>query len=425
MKNVVNALQERGFIDQMSSEDIAHIVGKPISVYVGFDPTSDSLHLGNLVGIMALAWFQKYGHTPYVILGGATGRIGDPSGKSHERPFLSDEILQNNIESIASFFEHLFPLKGPRPIIFNNNDWFKNHNLIDFLRDIGKHFRLGPMLAKESVRARMESEEGMSFTEFSYQILQAYDFYFLSQKGNVMLQMGGSDQWGNITAGIELTRRLSGKPLYGLTWSLLTRSDGKKFGKSEEGAIWLSADKLSPYEFYQYLVRIPDADVIRLMRMLTFMSMEEIRDYEHKMSSKGYIPNTAQKKLAEEVCRFIHKEEGLQLALKVTEAASPGSDSKLDAEVLGQIANDMPYCSLSLEEFIEQKYIDIACKIGLVESKSEAQRLIKNGGAYLNNQRIDDPSLRFTIDHLIDAKYAILGAGKKKKILIRIVNKDS
>lgn len=420
MKNVIDALMERGFIEQISSDELKKIVEKPIRCYIGFDPTADSLHLGNLVGIIALTWFQKFGHHPFVLLGGATGRIGDPSGKSQERAFLSDETLHKNVSAIGSFFEQLFSSGGPRPTIVNNDHWLGKFTLVDFLRDVGKHFRLGPMLGKDSVRTRLESEEGMSFTEFSYQILQAYDFYYLSQKEDVVLQLGGSDQWGNITAGIELTRRLVGESIYGLTFPLLTRSDGKKFGKSEEGAIWLSPEKLSPYQFYQYLVRLPDADVIKLMKMLTFMPMKEIREYEEMMKSPSYVPNTAQKRLAEEVTRFVHKEEGLQLALKVTDVAKPGSQTALNAESLKEISGDMPSSDLSLAEFIDQKYIDVASKIGLVESKSEAQRLIKNGGAYLNNERVEDPAFRFSQDHLIDGKYAVLGAGKKKKILIKI-----
>ncbi len=420
MKNIIRCLQERGFIDQMSSDELSTLVEKPIKTYVGFDPTADSLHLGNLVGIMALAWFQKFGHTPYVVLGGATGRIGDPSGKSQERPLLSEEILQKNMASIGRFFDQVFPLEGPRPVIVNNDSWFREVRFIDFLRDVGKHFRLGTMLAKESVRTRVESEEGMSFTEFSYQLLQAYDFYHLFQHQHVILQMGGSDQWGNITAGIELTRRLSGKTVYALTFPLLTRSDGKKFGKTEEGAVWLSREKLSPFQFYQYLYRMPDADVIRLMKMLTFMSMEEIREYEEQMKSSRYVPNTAQKRLAEEVTRFVHKQEGLDLALRVTEGAAPGAEASLNAEVLSEIASDMPSFSLSREEIVGKKFADVASASGLVESKSEAVRLIKNGGAYVNNKKIEDPSFTFEDFHNIEGKYALISAGKKKKILLQI-----
>ncbi len=421
MENVIDALSERGFIDQMTHPELRGWVDKPIKVYVGFDPTADSLHLGNLIGIMALGWFQKFGHTPVVILGGATGRIGDPSGKSSERPLLDDKTLAANVKRLDAFFHKIlhFP-SGPRPIILNNDDWFGSFTLIDFLRDVGKHFRIGPMLAKEMVRTRIDTEEGMSFTEFSYQILQAYDFHYLSQKYQVSLEMGGSDQWGNITAGLEFNRKLGGSPIYGLTFPLLTRSDGKKFGKSEEGAIWLSSDRLSPYQFYQYLFRIPDADVVRMLKMLTFLDLSEIGSIERAMKEPGYAPNTAQKRLAEEVTRFVHGEEGLEAALRVTAEIAPGSDAKLSGSALEELAADMPNASLSYAEVVGQKFVDIAAKSGLVPSKSEGTRLVKNGGAYLNNERVSDPSFAISDSDLIDGSYLLLSAGKKKRLLIRV-----
>jgi len=429
MENVIDKLAERGFIDQMTHPELREWVKKPIKAYVGFDPTADSLHLGNLIGIMALAWFQKFGHTPVVILGGATGRIGDPSGKSAERPLLDDQVLAANVGRLEGFFHKILHFSsGPRPIILNNNDWFGSFTLVDFLRDVGKHFRIGPMLAKEMVRSRFETEAGMSFTEFSYQILQAYDFYHLFQKYHVTLEMGGSDQWGNITAGLELNRKLGGDSIYGLTFPLLTRSDGKKFGKSEEGAIWLAGDRLSPYQFYQYLVRIPDADVIRLLKMLTFLDMAEIGSLERAMNSPEYVPNTAQKRLAEEVTRFVHGQEGLDAALRVTEGMAPGSkgsketmgEGKLTGAVLEELAADMPNASLSYEEVVGQKFIDIAVRSGLVPSKSEGTRLVKNGGAYLNNERVADPSFSISSSDLIDGSFLLISAGKKKRLLIRV-----
>lgn len=422
--NVIDCLQSRGLIDAVTSYELKKRADKPLKVYVGFDPTSDSLHLGNLVGIILLAHFQRYGHTPVVILGGATGRIGDPSGKSKERPLLSDAEIKKNIVLIRKNFEKVLDFDHPtaKPIMLNNDDWFSGFHFIDFLRDFGKHFRIGQMLAKESVRSRLESEEGMSYTEFSYQILQAYDFYHLLNEQNVILQMGGSDQWGNITAGIELIRKLSGQAAYGLTFPLLTRSDGKKFGKTEEGAIWLSPEKLSPYEFYQYLFRMPDADVIKLMRMITFMDLEEIQDFEQKMKSKDYIPNTAQKKLAEEVTRIVHGNEGLQTALRVTQAAAPGSKAKLDVEMLKAISSEMPHISLSQNEVVGQKFVDVAVKIGILSSKGEATRLIQNGGAYLNDEKVEDPSFRIQTENVIGGIYILLGAGKKKKMLVKILD---
>lgn len=422
-QNVIDCLQSRGLIDALTNEELKKKAEKPLKVYAGFDPTADSLHLGNLVGIILLAHFQRFGHTPVVLLGGATGRIGDPSGKSKERPLLDDAAVRSNVASIRNNFKHILDFNHPtaKPIFLNNDDWLAPMHFIDFLRDVGKHFRINQMLAKESVRSRLVSEEGMSFTEFSYQLLQAYDFYHLLTHQNVILQMGGSDQWGNITAGIELIRKLSGETSYGLTWPLLTRSDGKKFGKSEEGAIWLSAEKLSPYEFYQYLVRMPDADVIKLMRMITFMELGEIKKYEEAMAKPDYIPNTAQKKLAEEVTRIVHGEEGLQKALLVTKTAAPGTKGKLDLEMLKAISSEMPNVSLESKDVIGQKFIDIAVKSGILPSKGEATRLIQNGGAYLNEEKVDDATLRIQTQDLIGGEYLLIGAGKKKKMLIKIL----
>ncbi len=414
--NVIDCLKERGLIEATTSEELRTICEKPIKLYIGFDPTADSLHLGSLVGIMVLKWFEKCGHTPVVILGGATGRIGDPSGKSTERVLLDAETIEKNIARIREHFDKILT----NPIVLNNDDWFAKFSFIDFLRDVGKHFRVNIMLAKESVKSRLQSEEGISFTEFSYQLLQAYDFYHLFQQG-VILEGGGSDQWGNITAGTELVRKLLGQTAYGLTYPLLTRSDGKKFGKTEGGAIWLAADRTSPYDLYQYLYRMPDADVIKLMRMLTMMEMDEIRKWEKALEEPTYVPNSAQKKLAEELTQLLHGPEGLASALRATEAAAPGHQTELSPDVFRQMMKDLPFVQLSKSEVLDKKYTDIAVQSGLVVSKSEAARLITGGGAYLNNERVEDPGLRFNDSHLIGGEFILLAAGKKKKILLFIV----
>jgi tyrosyl-tRNA synthetase len=422
MSNVIEYLKERGLVDALTSEELIKRVEQPIKLYCGFDPTADSLHIGNLVGIVVLKWFQKFGHTPVVILGGATGRIGDPSGKSIERPLLDSSAILYNTTRIRRHFEAVldFFQSKARPLVFNNDEWFSNFRLIEFLRDVGKHFRLGTMLAKESVKSRLNSEEGISFTEFSYQLLQSYDFYHLYAEHNVVLQIGGSDQWGNIVEGSDLIRRLGKGPAYGLTFPLLTRSDGKKFGKSESGAIWLAADRCSPYDFYQYFFRMPDADVIKMMRVLTFMDLKEIREYEVKMQEKGYLPNTAQKRLAEEMTRLVHGEESLVKALRVTEGAAPGMDAELDPDALREISKDMSSFELALSDVLEQKFVDVAVRIGLLASKGEAVRLIQNGGAYLNNQRIDDANFRLSEKSLIGGEFLLFGLGKKKKMLVRV-----
>lgn len=421
-RNIISHLEKRGFIDQMTSQELKERAAKPLIVYVGFDPTADSLHLGNLVAIMSLCWFLKFGHTPVAIIGGATGRIGDPSGKSIERPFLDDEIIEGNIKAITSFLKKILKAAGGKgePIVLNNNDWYKNFGFIDFLRDVGKYFRVSSMLSRESVKLRMESEEGISFTEFSYQILQGYDFYHLFMNHGVEVQMGGSDQWGNIISGIEFVKKRTSKTLYGITFPLLTRSDGKKFGKSEGGAIWLDENKLSPYQFYQYLFNVPDADVIKLLKMLTFLEMEEIEEIEKLMQSPTYTPNFAQKRLAEEVTLFVHGKEGLEKALKVTEGAAPGKKTVLDSASLAEIANDMPNVDMSINDVLNNTFTSIVAKAGLVDSKSEAVRLVKNGGGYLNNERVDDPNLVISKNDIIDGKFLLLGKGKKQKVLIKI-----
>lgn len=422
MKNVIKILEERGLVDAISSEELKERADKPLKAYIGFDPTADSLHLGNLVGIMVLAHFQRCGHTPVVILGGATSKIGDPSGKSKERPLLDSETIEKNIVSIRKHFEKVLDFSHPTaaPIVLNNDSWLGNYPLIDFLRDVGKHFRLGTMLGKEMVRSRLQSEEGISYTEFSYQLLQAYDFYHLFSEKEVILQMGGSDQWGNIVAGTDLIRKLSSKPAYGLTFPLLTRSDGKKFGKSEEGAIWLSPEKCSPYQFYQYLVRLPDADIPKLMRMITFMDLQEIAEIESSMHRSDYVPNTAQRRLAEELTRLMHGEEGLKAALKATEAAGPGGRSELNGEVLKEIMGEIPHVTLDRQQVVGQKYVDVAVLAGLLPSKGEAVRLIKNGGAYLNDVRVEEVDLKIEEGHLIDGEFVLIGSGKKKKFIIKL-----
>jgi len=420
MTNVIDVLYERGFIDAITSEELRTVVDKPIKVYCGFDPTSDSLHLGNMVALMGLAWFQKYGHTPVAIAGGATGMIGDPSGKSSERQLLDESTIDSNLvgiqKNITTILSYSKDVKAP--LLLNNLDWFKGFSFIEFLRTVGKHFRIGPMLSKDSVKLR--SEEGMSFTEFCYQVLQGYDFLHLFDEYGVTVQIGGSDQWGNIVAGTDLIRKVRAKPAYGITFPLLMRSDGQKFGKSEKGAVWLSADRCSPYEFYQYLIRVSDADVIKLMSVLTFMDMGEIREYSEKMKRTDYVPNTAQKRLADEVTKIVHGDVGLETALRVTKGASPGAETELNAETLENISQDMANCVLDLHEVVGQKVIDLIVKVSLQQSKSDARRLIRNGGVYLNNERVVDENSSIAENNLIEGRLLLLSAGKKNKMLIRI-----
>lgn len=421
MSDLITELNNRGLIDASSHENIAEYLQTPRKVYCGFDPTSDSLHLGNLMGIIALKWFQKYGHTPVLLVGGATARIGDPSGKSVERPLLDESTIVHNSNAIKKLLSTFYESEGDnKPLIVNNYNWMKNISFIDFLRDIGKEFRLSTMLAKDSVKTRVNSEEGMSFTEFSYQILQSYDFYHLHQSHNVELQIGGSDQWGNITAGIEFVRKKSQKSVQGLTFPLLLRSDGKKFGKSEEGAIWLDSNKCSYYQFYQYFIRIPDQDVVRMLKRLTFLDLQAIDEIEKEMESSLYQPNSAQKVLAEEMTRFVHGENALEIAKKVTQAAAPGAEMILEVSLLDQIKSDFPLVKFKKDEIVGKPFVELMSESKIVPSKSEAHKLVKNNGAYLNNQRIENPKKVIEHDDIVGGKFIVLAAGKKKKLLIEL-----
>ncbi|CAI9117663.1 OLC1v1019110C2 [Oldenlandia corymbosa var. corymbosa] len=430
-KNVVDILEERGLLEALTSDSLRDKAStSSLRVYCGFDPTADSLHLGNLLGIIVLTWFIRCGHKVVALIGGATGRVGDPSGKSTERPELDIETLENNVAGISRTIRSILGRAGAgndgnsSVAILNNYDWWKDVSLLDFLRDVGKFARVGVMMSKESVRKRLESkDQGMSFTEFTYQLLQGYDFVHLFRSEGVSVQIGGSDQWGNITAGTDLIRRIlraEEGAVYGLTFPLLLKSDGTKFGKSEDGAIWLSPLKLTPYNFYQYFFTVPDTDVVRFLKMLTFLSMEEIAQLKRDMVTPGYIPNTAQRKLAEEVTRFVHGQEGLEEALLATEALRPGAATKLDAKMIEGIGEDVPSCSLQYHEVLDLSLLDLSVSTGLLESKSAARRLLKQGGLYLNNNRIDNDAKKIEADDIIDGKVILLSAGKKNKMVVRV-----
>lgn len=378
--------------------------------------------MGNLLGIIVLSWFLRCGHQAVALIGGATARVGDPSGKSIERPELDIDTLEKNILGISKTFSTIFG--SSNVVILNNYDWWKDFSFLDFLKQVGRFARIGTMIAKESVKKRLESVQGLSFTEFSYQLLQGYDFLYLFQNRGVNVQIGGSDQWGNITAGTELIRKIlqpdCDNEAYGLTFPLLLKSDGSKFGKSEDGAIWLSSSMLSPYKFYQYFFSVPDADVIRFLRILTFLDLEEIDQLEKDMKRPSYAPNTAQRRLAEEVTCFVHGEDGLGEALKATEALRPGAETKLDWKTIETIAEDVPSCSLAYDQVLNVSLVDLSVSAGLFESKSAARRLLKQGGVYLNNNRVDSESKRIELQDIVDDKILLLSAGKKNKVVVRI-----
>ena len=397
----------------MTHPELREAVEKPITLYCGFDPTADALHLGNFVALMGLKFFQQFGHKPVVLIGGATGLIGDPSGKSSERPFLTLETVEKNICGIRKSLDAIFGI-GEYELV-NNADWVRGLSVIDFLREVGKEFRLGVMLSRETVKMRIETGEGMSFTEFSYPLFQAYDFYHLFSEKGVVLQTGGSDQYGNILAGVEFIRKKSGKSAFGLTLPLLVRSDGKKFGKSESGAVWLDADKTSPYEMYQYLYNIPDADTAQMMRMLTLFDNKEIDQWEKKLSSGTFVPGQAQKRLAEEVVRSIHGAAGLTSAQSATSTLMTGS---LNPDALEEHAKTLPSVRFERSAVVGASFIELGVLSGLFSSKGEGRKIVQGGGASLNNVKVDDIKKIIDTADLIRNRFVILGLGKKKKIVI-------
>lgn len=414
-RNIIDVLQERGLFDSGTGdlELLREHCNQPRIVYAGFDPTADSLHLGNLLALISLRWFQLCGHRAVALLGGATGRVGDPSGKSVERPLMTEGVLDSNMRGIES---NIHAILGDDALVVNNHDWVGPMSFLDFLRDVGRHARIPTMLAKDSVRSRLDSTDGLSFTEFSYQLLQAYDFMHLSDEYGVSIQLGGSDQWGNITAGTELTRKLRQRTVHGVTFPLLTTADGKKFGKSEGGAVWLNGEKLSPYSFYQHLFRTEDADIGKFLRRLTFLPLDEIE----RIEAQKHEPNYGQKILAEEVTRIVHGDEGVRSALAATEAAKPGGSAKLDKKTLEAIANDMPSIELGRDDVIDATVVDVMVKSGLQKSKGEARRLLKNGGAYLNNVKVASEKNRVAAGDLVGGCMLLLAAGKKNKMLVRV-----
>ncbi|KAL6495967.1 hypothetical protein OROGR_030530 [Orobanche gracilis] len=439
-RNVVEILEERGLLESVTSDALRR--QSEIRVYCGFDPTAESLHLGNLLGIIVLSWFLRCGHQVVVLVGGATARVGDPSGKSLERPELDPLSLDRNVSAISATIRTILGRHHNSSSsvisVLNNYDWWKDVKLLDFLRDVGRFARVGTMMSKESVRKRLESENGISYTEFTYQLLQGYDFLHLFRDEGVNVQIGGSDQWGNITAGTDLIRRskVGGGEgegeggAYGLTFPLLLKSDGTKFGKSEDGAIWLSPSLLSPYRFYQYFFSISDADVIRFLKILTFLPMDEISQIERQMMiQEEYVPNTAQRRLAEEVTRFVHGEDGLKEAIKATEALRPGgggAETKLDDwKTIEAIAEDVPSFTLRQDQVLDLSVLELSVCSGLLESKSAARRLLKQGGLYLNSIRIDSEAKKIEPDDIVGGKVMLLSAGKKKKMLLRISSSSS
>jgi tyrosyl-tRNA synthetase len=429
--NLHEDLLERGLSYQQTDEaglDLAlRAAATPITLYVGFDPSADSLHAGNLLGLLILRRFQLAGHRAIALMGGATGMIGDPSGKTRERLLLDEERLRHNINGIAKAARRVLAFDGPNPaLLVNNYDWFKDVNVLWFLREVGKHFTVNHMVAKESVRVRLEDREhGISYTEFSYMLLQAYDFYRLYRDHGCTLQVGGSDQWGNITAGIELTRRKeaadaqAAPKLFGLTHPLVTKSDGTKFGKSEQGSIWLDPAKTSPYRFYQFFLQTADADVLTYLNYFTFMPSAQRAALAESLRREPE-KRAAQHALSNELTRLVHGEDGLGRAEKASQALFGASIRELDEAALLEVMADAP-STQKQRSVLDSGYaiVDALVDSGLCASKGAARRDLSAGGIYVNNERVSDANALLVASELIAGGHMVLRKGKKTHHLLR------
>ncbi|WP_308881720.1 tyrosine--tRNA ligase [Neisseria subflava] len=427
--SVIKDLQSRGLIAQTTDIEAldALLNEQKISLYCGFDPTADSLHIGHLLPVLALRRFQQAGHTPIALVGGATGMIGDPSFKATERSLNSAETVAGWVESIRNQLTPFLSFEGDNAAIMANNaDWFGSMNCLDFLRDIGKHFSVNTMLNKESVKQRIERDDvGISFTEFAYSLLQGYDFAELNKRHGAVLEIGGSDQWGNITAGIDLTRRLHQKQVFGLTLPLVTKSDGTKFGKTEGGAVWLNAKKTSPYQFYQFWLKVADADVYKFLKYFTFLSIEEIDAIEAKDKASGTKPE-AQRILAEEMTRLIHGEEALAAAQRISESLFAEDQSHLTESDFEQLALD----GLPTFEVSESlNVVETLVKTGLASSNKEARGFVNSKAVLLNGKPAEannpnhaaekpDDAYMLTDEHKRFGKYTIVRRGKRNHALL-------
>lgn len=422
--DIIAELEWRGLLHQTTDrEELRKYLSQPRVVYVGFDPTAESLHVGSLIPLMLLRRFQKAGHHPIALVGGATGMIGDPSGKSDERNLLSKETLAQNVAGMRHQMEQFLDFGGSNAAkIVNNFEWMEKFSFLDFLRDVGKNVTVNVMLSKDSIKGRIERpDSGISYTEFSYMLLQAYDFVHLARTENCFLQAGGSDQWGNITAGIDLGRRMLSKELFGLTCPLLLTSDGKKMGKSERGALWLDAKRTSPYAFYQYWINVSDADVLMCLRFLTELPEAEIQSLQTSLQTEPHL-RAAQKKLAQWLTQFVHGEEGLKTALRATEIFFGAAIESLnDTQLLdifadvqsGQVERSKLEAGLSI--------IDAFVLTGLAKSKGDARRAIEQGAANVNNRRVDSIERVLTLQDLASETVLVLRSGKKNYALLRLV----
>jgi len=423
--NFVEELRWRGLLHDIMPGTEEELLKGMAAGYIGFDPTADSLHVGSLLQIFTLVRFQNAGHKPFALVGGATGMVGDPSGKSQERNLLSEDILSKNLKGIQSQLERFlnFDCGANSAEIVNNYDWFKNYSFLDFIRDAGKHITVNYMMSKDSVKKRLESEVGMSFTEFSYQLIQGYDFYYLWKHKNCVLQMGGSDQWGNIVTGTEFIRRKDGGQAFALTSPLIKKSDGTKFGKSEGGNVWLDANKTSPYQFYQFWLNASDEDAENYIKIFTFFNQQEI---ESLVATHLEAPHqrVLQKSLAKDITERVHGEEALETALKTTDFLFGNGSldflKSFNDEGVLTVFEGITQFTIAQVEFASgyDALTLLADKTSIFPSKGEAKKMITGGGVSINREKIPNPEKSFTQTDLINGKFLVVQKGKKNYFLV-------
>ncbi len=429
LKNFVEELQWRGMIQDVMPETEEHLLEEMRAAYVGIDPTADSLHIGHLVSVMMLRHFQKSGHKPFVLIGGATGMIGDPSGKSQERNLLDETTLRHNQDALKNQLSRFLDFESDidnAAVMVNNYDWMKEFSFLDFIRDVGKHITVNYMMAKDSVKKRLtgDAKEGMSFTEFTYQLVQGYDFLHLYRENNCSLQMGGSDQWGNITTGTELIRRIAGGKGYALTCPLITKADGTKFGKTESGNIWLDAERTSPYKFYQYWLNTSDEDAEKYIKIFTFLSKHEIETLTEEHKTAPHL-RQLQKRLAEEMTIMVHSQEELDNAVAASNILFGNSTSadlkNLNKNTFLDVFEGVPQTELSQKQISEG--LDIIAALaevgGFLKSNSEARRALKENSISVNKEKVDD-TYKITEKDLINNTFVLLQRGKKNYFILKI-----
>ncbi len=428
MKNLIEELKWRGLIQDIMPGTEEQLNKEMTIGYVGFDPTADSLHIGNLVPIMLLSFLQRCGHKPIALIGGATGMVGDPSGKSEERNLLSEDILQHNLSCVKKQLEKFLNFDAATSNaaeMVNNYDWFKDFTFLDFIRDVGKHISINYMLAKDSVKKRVDGETGMSFTEFTYQLVQGYDFYWLYKNKNCKLQMGGSDQWGNIVTGTELIRRKSGGEAFALTCPLMTKADGGKFGKTEKGNVWLDAKKTSPYQFYQFWLNAADEDAERYLKTFTFLTKEEIDALKDQHKGNEHL-RLLQQKLAEEVTTFVHSKKEYDFAVQASQILFSNETAEilkqLNEEELLQVMEGVPKVEIKKQNLdAGVDIISFLTDAKIFTSKGEAKKMIQGGGVSINKLKVENAEFKVDSTQLLNEKYLLVQKGKKNYWLVKTV----